>query len=318
MSEVEKTGAWSHRGAIDDLSTLRIFVAVIESGSFTEAGRRMRIVPSTVSKHISGLESRLRGQLITRSTQRLSVTELGRRFYERCLTILQEVDEAENEVGQYQSEPQGRLRISAAPVLTVRHLMPVLNDFLRKYPKVSLDLTVTTVPEDLVANGIDAAIRLSNNLDPNLVAVKLGPSERIYCVAPSYIERHGRPGSVADLVDHNCLVIQNLAQSAHWPMRLPDGTDETVVVSGNFVSSNADTVRQALVAGLGIGYLARFIVDEDLASGALIDLFPDQRRIVSNIYVVFPQRRNLPLKTRTLVDFLKAEFRSRFTWTAAG
>lgn len=311
----EESRNWSHRSAIDDLSTLRIFVAVVESGSFTEAGRRMRIVPSTVSKHISGLEARLSGQLVNRSTQRLSVTELGHRFYERCVVILQEVEEAENEVGQYQSEPQGRLRISAAPVLSARHLMPILNDFLVKYPKVSIDLSVTTVSEDLIANGFDAAIRLSKNIDPNLIAVRLGPNERIYCAAPAYLERHGRPSDVADLVNHNCLVIQNVAQSAHWPMRLPDGTEETTIVSGNFTSSNADTVLQALVAGMGVGYIARFVVDDDLNSGALVELFPEQRHVVSSIYVVFPERRNLPLKTRALIDFLKSEFRTRFAWT---
>lgn len=307
----------THRSAINDLATLRIFAAVVESGSFTEAGRRLRIVPSTVSKHISALETRLRGQLITRSTQQLSVTELGRRFYERCLVILHEIEEAENEVGQYHSEPQGLLRVSAAPVLAVHHLMPILSDFLVRHPKVTLDLRVTNVSEDLIATGLDVAIRISNALDPNLIAVRLGPNERVYCASPGYLERHGRPASVADLADRNCLVIQNAFQSGHWPMRNPDGSTTSIAVSGNFTSGHADMVRQALLAGMGVGYIARFVVDQHLATGELIDLFPDQRRIVSSIYAVFPKRRNLPLKTRAFVDYLKAEFRSRFAWATS-
>lgn len=307
-------GVWAHRSAIKDLTTLRIFVAVVEAGSFTEAGRRLRIVPSTVSKHVSSLEASLKGQLIARSTQRLSITELGRQFYERCLVILHEVEDAENEIIEYQAEPQGQLRVSAAPVLAVRHLMPILSDFLSEYPRVKLDLTVTPEPEDLIASGIDAAIRISRNVDPNLIAVKLGANERVYCAAPGYLARRGTPNSVADLKDHNCLVIQNVAQSANWPMKTAGGSIDTISVAGNFVSNNADMIRQALLADMGIGHLARFMVDEHIASGALVELFPHERMIFSNIFVVFPKRRNLPLKTRAFVDYLRVAF-GKIAWT---
>jgi len=308
-------GMRSHRGVINELSTLRIFVMVVETENFTEAGRRLNIVPSTVSKHIAALEAQLKVQLIVRSTQQLSVTELGHQFYERCISILNEVEQAESEVGAYRAEPQGLLRVSVAPILAVRHIMPLVSDFLANHPKVSIDLNVSATSEDLIASGIDVAIRISNALDPNLIAVKLAPNERVYCASPAYLERHGYPKSVDDLVNHNCLIISNANQSEFWPVRRPDGTVDTVRVAGNFNSSNADTVRQALITGMGVGHVAHFIVDDHIAAGDLVELFPDQRVIRSNIFAVFPMRRNLPLKTREFVDYLKVEFRKRFTWT---
>lgn len=304
----------SHRSVLNDLATLRIFVAVVEASSFTEAGRRLQIVPSTVSKHIAALETRIKGQLIIRSTQRLSVTELGRRFYERCVAILLEVENAESEIGAYQAEPQGLLRVSAATVLATRHLMPLLTSFVDRNPKVKLDLSLTTVTEDLVADGIDVAIRISNNLDPNLVAVKLAPNIRVYCVSPEYLRREGRPASVADLTSHNCLAIRNVNQSSAWPMRRDDGSFEHIVVSGNFVTNNGDMLRQALLAGWGIGHLARFMVHDHLETGELVELFPESRTVASHIYVVFQKRRNLPLKTRAFVDHMRAEFRNAIPW----
>lgn len=303
-----------HRSVLNDLGNLRVFVAVVEASSFTEAGKRLQIVPSTVSKHIAALEAKVQGQLVIRSTHQLSITELGRRFYERCVSILHEVESAEIEIDEYQAEPQGLLRISAATVLATRHLTPLLTSFLERCPKVRIDLALTTVADDLVADGIDVALRISNNLDPSLVAVKLAPNIRIFCASPEYLRREGHPQSVAELTSHNCLVMRNVTQSVAWPMRREDGSFENIVVSGNFVTNNGDMMRQALLAGWGIGHLARFMVDEHIQSGELVELFPDSRTVASHIYLVFPKLRNLPLKTRAFVDHMRAEFRAANPW----
>jgi DNA-binding transcriptional LysR family regulator len=304
------------RSVIDNLSLLRAFVAVVEAGSFSEAGRRLRVVPSTVSKHISALESRLNGHLVVRSTKHLSVTELGHRFYEHCLAILRQVEEAELEIGEYNAEPQGLLKVSAAPVFATRHLAPIFYRFLQKNPKVTLDTTLTTTSEDLVARGIDVAIRISNDLDLGLIALKLAANTRVYCAAPVYLERCGRPATGTELLSHNCLLVRGVAQSARWPIRNERGEIEHVTVSGNFVSDNGDVLRQMLLAGLGVGHLARFMVHDHLATGDLVELFPDSRVVASHIYAVYPERRNMPLKTRAFLDHLRAEFRDPPPWAA--
>jgi DNA-binding transcriptional LysR family regulator len=310
--------ARGYRSALDDLRALRVFVAVVETGSLTDAARRLNIAPSTVSKHISALEARVRGQLIVRSTKQIHVTELGQRFNARCQTIIREVEGAELEVHDYNAEPQGLLRLSAAPVFAIKHLAPMIARFVSKHPKVSVDLDLTNTEEDLVANGIDAALRISSKLDDNLVAVKLAPNVRVYCAAPSYLARYGQPASVTELVNHNCLIINSVSQSSVWPMRRDDGVIEQIAVSGNFKCNNGDMLRQALLQGMGIGHLARFMVHDHLTSGDLVELFPESRVIASYIYVVFPSKRNMPLKTRAFVDHLRAEFQQPAPWATLG
>jgi DNA-binding transcriptional LysR family regulator len=299
---------------IDDLAGLRAFVAVAECGSFSAAGRRLNVVPSTISKHVSALEERIKGRLIARSTAGLALTELGLRFRERCLTILDEVEQAETEIGDYQAEPQGLLRVSAAPVFATRHLGPTFARFTDMYPRVTLDVTLTTTSEDLISAGIDVAVRIGKNLDPGLIALKLAPNIRVYCAAPAYLAQHGVPTKAADLADHNCLLVRGVVESAKWQIRGENGETENIVVSGAFVSDNGDLVAKLLLAGAGIGHLPLFMVYEDLQTGSLIELFPASRFTASHIYAVYPERRNLPLKTRAFLDHLRAEFRTPPRW----
>lgn len=299
-SEVTST----YRSMIDNLSALRAFVAVVEAGSFSEAGYRLNVMPSTISKHVSLLEEKLRGQLIIRSTKSLSVTELGQRFYERSLAILSEVEETEAALLEYQMEPQGKLRITAGPSFADNFLPRLLPGFLEKYPKISLDLRISAEVLDLINNSIDVAIRISSDLDPGLIAVKIAPNIRTICAAPSYIERYGMPETPGDLVNHNCLLASQAASTAKWPLALPGG-EEFVQVSGNLIVNHGAVYRAALIDGIGIGYLSRYLVHRELEAGNLIELFPDCRVINSNIYIVYPQRRNLPLKSRAFIDYMR-------------
>ncbi len=306
--------AHDYRSQIDDLAALRAFVAVVEAGSFSEAGRRLNVVPSTISKHISSLEQRMLGQLLVRSTKRLAVTELGRRFYERCLTILHEVREAEEEVRAYNSEPQGILKVSVPTVFATHHLSKLMCDFVSKYPKTRLDITATTATLDLIGSGIDVAIRISSNLDPGLIAVKLAANMRVFCAAPDYLTRHGTPASVTDLVNHNCVVSRGSSQSSRWPVWQPDNTVQYINVTGSYIADNGDLARAALLNGIGVGYIARFLIYDDLVTGRLVELFPEERVVTSYIHAVYPDRRNLPLKTRAFLDFLRAHFAKTPDW----
>ena len=296
------------RFLIDNLTLLRAFVAVVELQSFTAAGRRMNVVPSTMSKHIATLERELSCQLVTRSTKTLSITELGERFYKRCLSILHEVEEAEIELGDYKAEPQGLLRVSAPTTLATHVLAPIFFRFKQRYPKVMLDLSLTPASQDLVASGTDVAIRISSGLDPNLVALRLAPNIRLYCASPEYLARRGTPTTPADLGQHECVVVKSIQQSASWPFRMADGRIEHVVVSGGFSADNVEMIARAVLAGLGVAHLSRFLVEQHITSGELVELFPESRVGDSNIYAVYPERRNLALKTRAFIDHLRAEF----------
>lgn len=302
------------RFLIDNLTLLRAFVAVVELNSFTAAGRRLHVVPSTMSKHIATLEQQLSCQLVIRSTKTLSITELGTRFYKRCLSILQEVEQAEIEVGEYKSEPQGLLHVSAPTTFATHVLAPIFFRFKQRFPKVMLDLSLTPASDNMVASGTDVAIRISSGLDPNLVALKLAPNTRLCCASPGYLESRGVPATPADLGRHDCVVVKSVQQSASWPFRTIDGRTEHVVVSGGVSADNVEMIAQAVLAGLGVGHLARFVVQKHIESGDLVELFAQSRVIESHIYAVYPQRRNLALKTRAFIDHLRDEFRDPPAW----
>lgn len=302
-----------YHSTMDNLGALRAFVAVVEAGSFSEAGYRLNVVPSTISKQVSFLERRLQGQLLLRSSQHFSVTELGRRFYQRCLVILHEVEVTEIELGEYHTEPQGRLRVTAGPVFGSHYLPSLIPPFLERYPKISLDFRITPETIDMIDHGIDVAIRISSNLDPSLIAVKLAPNIRTICVAPSYLERHGRPSSPEELADHNCIITNETAKAAKWPF-MTDGVEQWVSISGNLIMNHGEVYRRSVLDGVGIGYLARFLVHEDIEEGRLIELFPERRRISSYIYAVYPERRHLPLKSRAFIDYVREAFRTTPDW----
>ncbi|MBO9376290.1 LysR family transcriptional regulator [Sphingomonas histidinilytica] len=304
-----------YRSMLDNLSALRAFVAVVESGSFSEAGYRLNVMPSTISKHVSFLEEKIHGQLIVRSTKHLSVSELGRRFYDRCLIILKEVEETEAEMLEYQMEPQGKLRITVGPSFAGYHLPRLIPSFLERYPKISLDFRVTPELVDLIDHSIDVAIRISSNLEPGLIAVKLAPNIRSVCVSPAYVEKFGMPAEPRDLENHNCLLTNEASSTAKWRL-LQDGVENVVHVSGNLVVNHGDIYKQAILDGVGIGHLSRYLVYQEINDGRLIELFPDRGVVNSFIYVVYPQRRNLPLKTRVFIDHLRDAFRGTPEWMA--
>lgn len=304
-----------YRSMLDNLSALRAFVAVVESGSFSEAGYRLNVMPSTISKHVSFLEEKIHGQLIVRSTKHLSVSELGRRFYDRCLIILKEVEETEAEMLEYQMEPQGKLRITVGPSFAGYHLPRLIPSFLERYPKISLDFRVTPEMVDLIDHSIDVAVRISSNLEPGLIAVKLAPNIRSVCVSPAYVEKFGMPAEPKDLENHNCLLTNEASSTAKWRL-LQDGVENVVHVSGNLVVNHGDIYKQAILDGVGIGHLSRYLVYQEINDGRLIELFPDRGVINSFIYVVYPQRRNLPLKTRVFIDHLRDAFRGTPEWMA--
>lgn len=296
-----------------------VFVQVVRKGGFSAAGRALGLSPSAVSKIVGRLEDRLGARLLQRTTRRLSLTEEGRTFCDRCLRILADIDDAEQTVGRLRSTPGGTLRITAAVAFGTYQLVPLLPEFVERYRLINLDLTVTDRIVDLVEEGADLGIRIGARFESSLVSRLLAEDFRIICAAPSYLDRYGVPQVPADLAQHNCLAWSGDSHGDlnEWPFTGPDGP-YTVTARGNTRVSNGETLFEMTHAGLGVAQLAEFRVGEDVRRGRLVPLLADHHRPKPlPIHVVYPHRRHLSPKVRAFVDFLVEKFTPSPPWTIA-
>lgn len=288
-----------------NFDSLRIFSLVVDLGSFSRVARQLGCTPATIGKHIAALEERLRTQLVSRTTRRLFITEAGQRLYEHATRVFDELEQAEAELSETQREPSGHIRVTAPGVFATRILSPHLPGFMGRYPKLSLELILDSHLLDLYAERIDVAIRITSEVDPGLIAIKLAPNRRVICAAPEYLRRHGTPRSPAELAQHNCLLMRGTSVTKHWPMR-SDDVLTNMPVGGNFVADNGELLRDAVLAGLGIVRLPFWLVDADLRAGRLTEILADHVAQTTSIFAVLPQRTYVASKVRCFVDFLKA------------
>lgn len=302
---------------MNSLSSMDLFVQVVQSGSFSAAARALDLTPSAVSKQISRLEDRLTARLITRTTRQFKLTEEGRAYYERSTRILADVAEAEQAVSQIQGVARGSLRVNLPVAFGRLHVAPLLPAFLADHPKLSIDLTLNDRYVDLVEEGVDVALRIGELKDSSLIARRLAPNRRIVCGAPAYFEGRRLPERPADLEAHNCLVYTYRASRNDWRFLGPDGSDQVVQVTGNLEANNAEALSAALLGGLGLGLLPLWLVGSDLKSGRLMELLKDYHAPDSAIYAVYPPGRHLSPKVRSFVDFLAARFARKEAWCAS-
>lgn len=292
------------RGA-DRAGEMAVLVQVVEDGSFSRAAHSLRLSPSAVSKVIARLEDRLGVRLIQRTTRRLALTAEGRLFHDRCREILDEIAAAEELVAGSRLRPRGVLRVGLSHGFGMSQIVPLVPLFAERYPDVELQLAFADRRVDLVAEGLDLAIRLGPVRDEALIARRLCEHSRIVCAAPSYLARHGAPATPADLARHNCILFDQPEYLNHWPFRRPDGTVERVRVQGTARSDSGDALHQLLLGGIGIARAADFLTLRDLAAGRLVPVLEsfavDER---TPVHAVYPQRRHLPAKVRAFVDFL--------------
>jgi len=236
---------------MDTLLSIKVFVQVVEAGSFTVAAERLGISRAMVSKHIQQLEDRLGIRLLNRTTRRLSLTEAGTAYYERCGAVFEALDEADVAATQFASTPKGTLKVNAPVPFGTHHLYPAIADFLRTYPEVRLDLTLQDQMVDLVREGVDVALRIGQLEDSSLVARRLAPARLVVCGAPAYFERHGTPRTPDDLKRHNCLGYAYAESPEIWRFSGRDG-EQAVQVSGNIRANNGEVLRAAAIDGLGL------------------------------------------------------------------
>ncbi|MEK9723193.1 MAG: LysR substrate-binding domain-containing protein [Rhodospirillaceae bacterium] len=287
---------------------MSVFVKVVDAESFSSAARALKLTPSAVSKLVSRLEDRLGARLLNRTTRRISLTEEGRAFYQRCLPILGAIEEAERAVTELHAEPRGLLKVNSSTAFGQYHISPLIPEFTERYPDLRVQLTLTDSIVNLVEEEVDVAIRIGELQDSSLIARKLGTARRVVAAAPAYLERHGAPRTPDDLKDHNCLTLSFETSLNQWEFAGDEGP-QRLRVSGNFETNNALAMHQAALNGLGLIRSADFIIGPDIRAGRLIPLltkFETDR--TPNIYAVYSHSRHLSPKVRAFVDTLVDAF----------
>lgn len=287
---------------------MEVFVRVVEEGSFSAAARRLGLTPSAVAKLIGRLEDRLGVRLLARSTRSLRPTPEGDLFYDQASRILADIAEAEAGISGA-AAPRGRLRISASIPFGTHCVVPLLPEFRARFPAVTLDVSLTDEVVDILAERTDVAIRHGPLRDSSLQARKLGTSRRVLIAAPAYLERRGVPRTPADLAGHDCLTFNYRRSFTDWILAGPDGP-KPMQVTGPLVVNNGETLRQAVLAGIGIGRTALYHVRHDLAAGRLVELLPDyDPREMEEIHALFLGRGTMPARVRAFIDFLVERLR---------
>ena len=293
-----------------DLNDYLLFAEIVAHGGFAAAGRALRMPKSTLSRRVAALEARLGVRLIERSTRRFRVTEVGQAFQERCQAILLEVQQAEAAVSEALSEPRGTVRCSC-PLGLVESLSSTFSDFLKRFPKVQLQIVALDRPVDLIAERIDVAMRVRVSLDTDaaLTLRTLGKSSRILVAAPSLVA--ACQGDVAALAELPTLSATDQTGEIQWEFRNEEGVSRLIRHQPRMTCVDFAALRDAAVAGLGVALLPDHACRLQLESGALMQVFPDWRTEEGIVHLVFTTRRGLPPAVRAFIDHLAAAFRSR-------
>ncbi|MBB6483047.1 LysR family transcriptional regulator [Rhizobium lusitanum] len=289
---------------MDRLSGLNAFVRTADLGSFAAAGRVLGLSASAVGKAVTTLERQLGVRLLQRSTRSIRLTEEGRLFHERCRRVLDDLDDAQASLAQAVAVPRGRLRVSV-PIVSYHFLLPVVPEFVTRYPEVELDIDFNDRIVDMIEEGVDVAIRSGDLPDSRLMSRTLRPFQMLLCAAPSYLERHGTPDCPRALNEHSAVRFRfpNSGKLQEWPLSLPEGEPDLRIRTA-FSCNNMEAVRGATVAGLGIGCMPDFLVRSSLAEGKLLTVLDDFIDEPGHFHMLWPSSRHLSPKVRVFVDFL--------------
>ena len=288
---------------MDKFLEMQTFAAVVDAGSFVRAAESLDMSKAAVSRYVADLEGRLGVRLLHRTTRKLSLTEEGRAFHARCKALLGELEEAEAEITASATRASGLVKINVPVTFGILHLAPLWSDFMAANPGVTLDVTLSDRVVDLVDEGYDLAVRIGSLPNSSLVSRKLASTRVVLCASPAYLKKHGRPKHPADLAAHTVLAYSLLVMGDHWAFEGPQGT-EHAVVHPVLRTNSGDTCRAAALKHQGIIFQPSFLVEDDLRSGALVELMPQYRSAEFGIYAVYPSRQFVSAKVRLLIEFL--------------
>ena len=291
-----------------NIQEMRSFIGVVEAGTFVGAADAIGLSKQAVSRHVAELERRLGVRLLHRTTRRLSLTEEGETFFLRARELLSEMDRLEADVASGSAEPTGLLRINAPLTFGILHLAPLWGRFLTLYPQISLDVDLSDRLVDLVEEGYDLAVRISNLPSSTLVKRKLASTRMILCASPGYLEKNGVPATPDELKRHTMISYTYVTTGDEWSFTGPDGSRTRVRMNSRLHTNSGDTCRAAALEDHGVILQPDFLVAQDIRQGRLLELMPDHKGPEIGIYALYPSRQYLPVKTRRIVDFLAAAF----------
>lgn len=293
------------------LLTAEAFVIVVDEGGFTAAARRLGVTKSYVSKLVSQLEERLGMRLLHRTTRKVTLTEPGLAYYERCTEAVRAMEEAETEAAHRQQTPRGRLRVTLPTAFCVPALVRPITEFQARYPDLTIDTFYTDRHVDLLMEGFDLAIRIGEVREGSLIVRKLTSADRILCASPEYLAMRGTPKEPEDLIRHECILYSLSAQPKFWRLRGPRG-DVTIEVAGRVVTNHACMLVEAARQGLGILLIPGIFCEQYLRDGQLRHVLPGWE-LPTPMHAVFPGSRHPPHKVRMFAD-LMSEYFSAYPW----
>jgi DNA-binding transcriptional LysR family regulator len=293
---------------MDLLAAFRVYVRVAEARSFSAVARELGATQPAVSRQVAALEEHLGARLLQRTTRSLALTEDGRDLLEHARRVLDAVEDAEAAVGRRHAAPGGLVRLATPSAFGRLHVAPRMNRLLERYPELSIELIMSDEVSDLVADGIDLAIRASSIADSSLVARKIGSARRITVASEECIRTHGLPEHPQDLGRLPCVIFTGRASPNEWQYDGPDGTI-MVTVNGRFRSNNSEAARVGVLSGLGYAIMPLWMLGDEVAEGRLRPVLTGWDPPASAISAAYPSRRNLAPRTRAVIDFFVDEFR---------
>ena len=292
----------------DGLDGITVFVQVVESGSFTAAAEQLGHSTSFVSKEVTRLEDRLGARLLNRTTRKISLTDVGRLYFERCKQIVIDAEQAEQCVSQLHEAPRGVLKVSAPVSFGLSYLRQELPQFLETYPELNLDIEFSDRMVDVVAEGFDVVLRIGNLKDSNLIIRRINTSRGVIVAAPSYWQRRGRPSHPTELAKHDCISYSYKQTPSYWEFVDLEAKAIGVNVPIRVQCNSAELEAAMAVAGLGVTRLPAFVIEQELAKGLLEIALEDYERPPLGIFAVYPHRLHLSAKVRVFIDFLAERF----------
>ncbi len=298
---------------MDKLDAMNAFAKVVAAGSYAEAARRLGLTRSAVSKAVMELEQLLGARLLDRTTRRVTPTEAGRAYYERCVSILADVEETEIQISRLHDAPRGVLKINAPMSFGTRYLGAAIADFTGRYPELKIELILNDRIIDPLEEGVDVTVRIGVLTDSSLIARRLAPARLVLAASPHYLAQAGTPETPEDLAHHRCLTYGHMAATQRWTLTR-EGAAITAPVNSRLCSNNGDVLREAALSGNGITNLPTFLIGPDIAAGRLQVVLAAWPPAPLGIYALYAPNRYLAAKTRVFIDFLSGRFGDAPDW----